>query len=52
MIGDGHRPDPSAIENYVLARGTRSFKGARRLREWYEGLLQGRRFYDYARRPI
>ena len=52
MIGDGHRPDPSALENYVLARGTRSFKGARRLREWYEGLLQGRRFYDYARRPI
>ena len=52
MIGNGHRPDPSAIENYVLARGTRSSKGARRLREWYEGLLQGRRFYDYARRPI
>lgn len=52
MIRDGHRPDPSALENYVLARGTRSFKGARRLREWYEGLLQGRRFYDYARRLI
>lgn len=52
MVGEGHRPDPSAIENYVLARGTGSFKGARRLREWYEGVLQGRRFYDHARRPI
>ncbi len=52
MIGDGHRPDPSAIENYVLARGTGNFKGARRMRQWYEGLLEGQRFYDYARRPI
>ncbi|MYD27791.1 MAG: hypothetical protein F4X03_02575 [Dehalococcoidia bacterium] len=52
MIADGHRPDPSTLENYVLVHGTRSFRGARRLREWYEGLLQGRRFYDYARRPI
>ena len=52
MVGEGHRPNPSALENYVLARGTGSIKGARRLREWYEGVLQGRRFYDHARRPI
>ena len=27
MIGDGHRPDPSALENYMLARGRREFQG-------------------------
>ena len=51
MISDGNRPDPTDLENYVLTRGVRS-KGARRLREWYEGLLKGRIFYDYGRRPI
>ena len=35
MISDGNRPDPTDLENYVLTRGVRSYKGARRLREWY-----------------
>ena len=52
IIRDGHRPEPTILESYVLTKGVRSFKGASRLREWYEGLLTGRRFYDYARRPI
>lgn len=52
MIREGDRPDSSALENYVLARGVRSHEGARRLRHWYEGLLAGRRFHDYRRRPI
>ena len=52
MISDGNRPDPTDLENYVLTRGVRSYKGARRLREWYEGLLEGRKFRNYGRRLI
>ena len=52
MISDGNRPDPTDLENYVLTRGVRSYKGARRLREWYQGLLEGRKFRNYGRRLI
>ena len=52
MISDGNRPDPTDLENYVLTKGVGSYRGARRLREWYEGLLEGRRFYDYGHRLI
>lgn len=45
MVGEGLSPDPVAVENYVRSReGLRSPEGARRLREWYEGILQGKRF--------
>ena len=53
MISDGNRPDPTDLENYVLTRGVRSYKGARRLREWYEGLLEGSEVLrNYGRRLI
>ena len=52
MISDGNRPDPTDLESYVLTRGVRSYKGARRLREWYQGLLEGRKFRNYGRRLI
>ena len=40
-------------ENYVLASGgIRSHEGAKRIREWYEGILESRGFRDYAGRRI
>jgi hypothetical protein len=53
LVRDGYRPDAQDLENYVLASGgTRSHKGAQRLREWYQGILDGRRFRDRGGRPI
>ncbi len=37
---------------YALASGETSHKGARRLREFYEGVLAGKRYRDYGGRPI
>ena len=51
MLGEGHRPDPKVLEEYVLTKGVR-YKGAGRLRNWYEGLLEGRRFNGHDGRPI
>lgn len=53
MIHEGFRPAPLEVESYVLASGDlRSERGAIRLRDWYEGLLDGKRFRDYAGRSI
>lgn len=53
VMAAGHRPDPEDVENYLLTKqGVRSPKGARRLREWYERLLSGRRLRDYRGRSI
>lgn len=46
------RPSPEDIEAYVLSTGDVGADGSRRLREWYEKLLQGRRFKDYRGRYI
>jgi hypothetical protein len=45
-------PDPDAVESYTLASGETDHKGARRLREFYAGILAGRRFRDYCGRVI
>ena len=53
LVKDGYRPDAADVENYVLASGAiRSHEGAKRIREWYEGILEGRGFRDYKGRPI
>lgn len=46
------RPTPQEIEDYVLASGKTGPTGAGRLREWYEGLLENKRFKDYRGRYI
>jgi hypothetical protein len=53
LVRDGYRLDPLDIENYVLASGRiRSHEGAKHIREWYEGILAGKSFRDYAGRRI
>lgn len=46
------RPAIRDIEAYLLASGETDQRGARRVREWYEGLLRGQRFKDYRGRYI
>jgi hypothetical protein len=52
LVADGHRPSPDTIESYALASGKTGHKGARRLREFYEGILAGKGFRDYDGRLI
>jgi hypothetical protein len=52
LVRAGHRPDPDAVESYALASGETDHKGARRLREFYAGILAGRKFRDYRGRVI
>jgi len=52
IAAQSDRPSPEDIENYVLGTGDVGADGARRLRKWYEKLLQGRRFKDYRGRYI
>lgn len=48
MVAAGHRPTPTAVEGYL--RGRTKEKGARRLRGWYEAILDGRHIMGDGRR--
>lgn len=53
VVAEGHRPDPRDLEAYVMSMGgLGSSRGSARLREWYEGILEGKSFRDYAGRKI
>lgn len=41
------RPAPVDLESYVLGTGCVGADGAKRLRDWYLGVLGGKRFKDY-----
>ena len=48
MVAAGHRPAPQAVEDYLRER-TRE-KGARRIRAWYETIIEGGYLMDGGRR--
>lgn len=52
MLSDGHRPDPADIEAYARASGETDVEGARRLRGFYEKILDGRQLRDHRGRAI
>lgn len=51
IVYSGDRPSPAMIEAFALRAGKRDTV-ARQLRTVYEGLLAGKGFRDYNRRPI
>jgi hypothetical protein len=52
IAAQDERPASVDLENYVRSTGEVDAEGAARLRQWYEGVLQGRGFRDYRGRPI
>lgn len=50
MVEAGHRPTAAAVEAYLRASGQTKDKGARRLRGWYEAILDGRYLQAEGRR--
>lgn len=52
MLGGGHRPAPSDVEDYARASGETDVEGARRLRSFNEKVLAGRQLRDYRGRAI
>ncbi|HEY3023789.1 MAG TPA: hypothetical protein VGK11_09155 [Actinomycetota bacterium] len=46
------RPNPKAIEDYLLASGKTNANGAQRARKWYEEILGGKRHRDYRGKVI
>ncbi|MEA2579934.1 MAG: hypothetical protein QOE83_826, partial [Actinomycetota bacterium] len=47
MVAAGHRPSPADVEAYVDASPEVWSGGGARLRRYYEGILDGKRFKDY-----
>jgi hypothetical protein len=43
IAGGPDRPDPQAVEDYLLASGQTHAEGAKRARRWYEEILVGKR---------
>lgn len=52
LIADGHRLAVEDLVTYLRASGKASERGVKHFSEYYEGLLAGKIFQDYARRPI
>jgi hypothetical protein len=52
LLADGHRPPTEDLTAYLRASGKTSERGVKRFAKYYQGLLDGREFRDYARRPI
>jgi hypothetical protein len=52
LLADGHRPPAEDLEAYLRASGKTSERGVKQFVKYYQGLLEGREFRDYARRPI
>jgi hypothetical protein len=46
------RPEPEAIENYLVASGEVERHGASRASKWYAEILQGKRHRDHVGRII
>lgn len=44
LVADGHHPDGAVLERYVLGTGLVNHRGARRIREVYEGVRNGEPF--------
>jgi hypothetical protein len=52
MVAAGDRPAPADVEAYADASGEVRSGGGARLREYYEGVLAGKKFRNYAGRVI
>jgi hypothetical protein len=52
IAASDRRPKPEELEAYAIQSGETDHEGASHLRELYEGVLAGKGFRDYRRRPI